>query len=149
MCSSDLGSKTVEYLIIPRHEGDYEIPAVTFTYFDLSRQQYVSKTAGPFKIKVGKGNGSSSASSSGNKTDVQLLGRDIRYLKTDKQLFPSDGGQFFGSKLFYLLTLLPFLAVAGGVYYKRKSAYDAENSVSLEVKKPQQLLRNDSPLRVN
>ena len=129
------GSKTIEYLIIPRHEGDYEIPPVTFTYFDLVKQQYVSKTAGPFKIKVGKGSGSSSASSSGSKSDVQVLGRDIRYLKTDKQLFPSDGGRFFGSWLFYVLCLVPLLAAAGGVYYKRQTAFNAANSVLVRSKK--------------
>jgi hypothetical protein len=129
------GSKTIEYLIIPRHEGDYEIPPVTFTYFDLGKQQYVSKTAGPFKIKVGKGNGSSSASSSNAKSDVQLLGRDIRYLKTDKQLFPADGGRFFGSWMFYLLSLLPIIAAAGGLYYKRQLAFNSANTTLLRSKK--------------
>jgi hypothetical protein len=129
------GSKTIEYLIIPRHEGDYEIPAVTFTYFDLVKQQYVSKTAGPFKVKVGKGNGSSTASSSGSKNDVQLLGRDIRYLKTDKQLFPSDGGRFYGSWLFYVLSLLPLIAAAGGIYFKRQTAFNEANSILVRSKK--------------
>ncbi len=129
------GSKTIEYLIIPRHEGDYEIPAVTFTYFDLGKQQYVSKTAGPFKIKVGRGSGNTSASSSSSKSDVQVFGRDIRYLKTDKQLFPSDGGLFYGSWLFYLLSLLPFIAVAGGIYYKRQTAFNAANSILVRSKK--------------
>jgi hypothetical protein len=129
------GSKTVEYLIIPRHEGDYEIPAVTFSYYDLGKQQYVSKTAGPFKIKVGKGSGSSSASSSSSKSDVQVLGRDIRYIKTEKQLFPADGGKFFGSWLFYVLCLLPLLAVAGGLYYKKQQAFNESNSVFLRSKK--------------
>ena len=129
------GSKTIEYLIIPRHEGDYEIPPVTFTYFDLGKQQYVSKTAGPFKIKVGKGNGSSSASSSSAKSDVQLLGRDIRYLKTDKQLFPADGGRFFGSWMFYLLSLLPIIAAAIGMYYKRQLAFNSANTTLLRSKK--------------
>ena len=129
------GSKTIEYIIIPRHEGDYEIPAVTFTYFDLVKQQYVSKTAGPFKVKVGKGNGSSTASSSGSKNDVQLLGRDIRYLKTDKQLFPSDGGRFYGSWLFYVLSLLPLIAAAGGIYFKRQTAFNEANSILVRSKK--------------
>ena len=129
------GSKTIEYLIIPRHEGDYEIPAVTFSYFDLVKQQYVSKTAGPFKVKVGKGNGSSTASSSGSKNDVQLLGRDIRYLKTDKQLFPSDGGRFYGSWLFYVLSLLPLIAAAGGIYFKRQTAFNEANSILVRSKK--------------
>lgn len=129
------GSKSVEYLIIPRHEGDYEIPAVTFTYFDLGKQQYVSKTAGPFKIKVGRGSGNASASSSTTKNDVQLIGRDIRYLKTEKQLFPSDGGRFFGSWMFYLLSFLPFAAIAGSILYKRQQAFNSANSILVRSKK--------------
>jgi hypothetical protein len=63
------------------------------------------------------------------------LGRDIRYLKTDKQLFPSDGGRFYGSWLFYVLSLLPLIAAAGGIYFKRQTAFNEANSILVRSKK--------------
>lgn len=34
------GTQTIEYLAIPRHAGDFTIPQVEFTYFDLKSQAY-------------------------------------------------------------------------------------------------------------
>ncbi len=120
------GSKTIEYLIIPRHEGNYEIPAITFSYFDLAKKQYISKTAGPFALKVGKGNGSAASISTENgntKSEFRLLGNDIRYIKTSL----SSGGNtllhFYGSGLFYTLMLAPVLVFSGTLlWWKRKHA---------------------------
>ena len=32
------GSRSFSYLIIPRHQGNYKIPAVDFTYFDPNKK---------------------------------------------------------------------------------------------------------------
>ncbi len=34
------GTKTIEYLAIPRHEGEYEIPATEFSYYNTTTQTY-------------------------------------------------------------------------------------------------------------
>ena len=39
------GTKTYEYLIIPRHAGVYEIPAIQFAAFDLAANTYSSSNA--------------------------------------------------------------------------------------------------------
>ena len=40
------GNKIIEYLAIPRHAGDYKIPAVSFSYFDIKSKSY--KTLIPY-----------------------------------------------------------------------------------------------------
>lgn len=112
------GTKSIEYLIIPRHEGEYEIPAFTFTYFDLGKKQYISKTEGPYTIQVGKGSGSMATASGGSteKSEFRLIGNDIRYIKIQEPNFNQGLHHFYGSTLFYTLSLCPFL-LFGGVFF--------------------------------
>ena len=119
------GIKTIEYLIIPRHEGEYEIPALSFTYYDLAKREYISKKAGPFKLKVNKGNGTSASISEGptEKSEFRMLGNDIRYIKNSIPDFNGGISLFYGSPLFYTLSFVPFLlfgVIAGWLKQQEK-----------------------------
>lgn len=118
------GSKTFEYLLIPRHEGSYDLEPVTFTYFDLDKKQYVTKSSKPFHIKVARGNGSVTASTNDNtsKSDVQMIGKDIRYIKVHSDEITSDEKTFFGSPGFFGLTAAPLLLFAGLISYQKRNA---------------------------
>ncbi len=131
------GTKSFEYLLIPRHEGTYDLDPVTFSYFDLNKKQYISKTAGPFTLKVGKGSGTVTSASTGNinKSDFQLLGKDIRYIKIQEPDFIATTGNFYGSIPYYSLMIAPMLLFFGLLVYRNKM--DAMNSdlVSLKSRK--------------
>src|SRR5690606_25660752 len=45
-------SKTFDYLIIPRSEGDYTLEKLDFSYFSLDAKKYVTIPSGELKIKV-------------------------------------------------------------------------------------------------
>jgi hypothetical protein len=130
------GSKSIEYLIIPRHEGEYEIPAFTFTYFDLSKKQYISKTEGPYTIQVGKGSGSAATASGGTteKSEFRMIGNDIRYIKIQEPNFNQGLNNFYGSTLFYTLTLCPFLLFGGVFFWQQQQNKLAGNSALLKKK---------------
>lgn len=49
------GSKIITYSITPNIPGDYEIPAVPFSYYNPQTGSYVSLTTTPVKIHVEKG----------------------------------------------------------------------------------------------
>jgi len=102
------GTKTIEYLFQPRFEGDYTIPSIKFTYFDPASGQYVTKSTPEYQLNVKKGSQEQSATvvSSLRKEDVQLLGKDIRFIKQGKANLHTKGSTFYGSTLFYLLYLL-------------------------------------------
>jgi uncharacterized membrane protein len=109
------GSKTFEYLVIPRHSGNFKIDPIEFTYFDTQSKQYKTISAGPFDINVEKGaNESASTVVSGvSKEDVKFLGRDIQYIKTQKPTFTKKGEYFVLSLkfwLFYIVSILLFIA---------------------------------------
>ena len=126
------GSKTFEYLLIPRHEGEYTIDPIKFTYFDLDKKQYVRLHSSEFKITVkgisGDASAAQSVATSQNKTDIKLLGKDISFIKTGK-LITKPATTFYLSGFYYLLIAIPFLALIILIFYIRKRnklAGDAE-----------------------
>ncbi|MCB0779574.1 MAG: protein BatD, partial [Flavobacteriales bacterium] len=94
------GSRTYRYLVIPRHEGSYEIPAIGLSYYDVEQGAYRSLSGEPITLVVSAGQGSANSGPSLRKPEqrrVELLDRDIRYIRTgDLELRP-HGKHFLGS----------------------------------------------------
>lgn len=105
------GSKTFEYLIIPRTPGEFVINPVTFSFFDLRSKSYKSITTPEYRIKVGKGDGSAAniTYSGVNQADIKYIGSDIRHIKTHIPRFKAIGTLFFGSTVFYVLLIAPVI----------------------------------------
>lgn len=103
------GDKIFEFLVIPRTVGEYKIEPVTFSYFDLTTNTYKTIKSEPFVITVGKGSGDGSSASGVSRAELQLLGKDIRYIKSETALSKKSGTGFFGSQVFYVLLMLPFV----------------------------------------
>ena len=122
------GSRTFEYLLIPRHAGDYKIDPFEFSYFNIDKKSYISDTSKAFSLKVAKGSGevTSSTSVTGgvSKEEIKMLGKDIRFIKTGNPEFKRKGYYFFGSPLFYTISTLPFLLFIGFAAYRRKYRED-------------------------
>ncbi|MCX6258668.1 MAG: BatD family protein [Bacteroidia bacterium] len=117
------GSKLFEYLMIPRHAGDYTIPSFAFTYFDISNKQYKTETSPELNIHVEKGSDNESANviSGFSKEDVKFIGKDIRYIKnTDFKVRPMNV-VLFGSFRFWAAYILPLiLFVLFFIFYRKK-----------------------------
>jgi len=121
------GSRIYNYLVIPRHEGTYTIDPVKFSYFNPATERYVTLPAKPFQIKVDKGVATANSVSSytaGNKEDVKVLGKDIRYIKDSLDLH-KEGEGFYGSAFYYLLLLLGPLVFIAAFAYRR---WDEKNN---------------------
>ena len=110
------GVKEFEYLAVPRHPGEYTIPAAQFVYFDTDSHTYKTWKTEPYTIKVNKGKGGSNqnvSDYSGQQKDIQQLNQDIRYLKKGDVSLSQKGDSFFGTwryALAYVLPLILFLA---------------------------------------
>ena len=102
------GSKEFDFLVIPRHEGQYNLDPVTFSYFNPATKKYSTITSDPIKINVLKSDGTTSDNvvfSSANKEDIQVIGEDIRYIHTDTPEISHSNEAFYGSWKFYLMLL--------------------------------------------
>lgn len=81
------GSRTFEYLVIPRYSGDFKIPSYSLTYFDTQSKTYVTKRTSSFDLKVEKGEedeASNGVTAFASKENVKFLGKDIRFINTEK-----------------------------------------------------------------
>ena len=103
------GSMVYDILVVPRHQGKYEVPPVEFTYYDTSSNSYKTLRSQPFTLDVAKGDGSSSVSAYTSE-EVKQLNKDIRYIKTEDIRLREVDDYFFGSA-FYWISLAVLLAV--------------------------------------
>lgn len=137
--SGATGSKTIEYMAIPRYAGDFEIPVINFSYFDIKSGTYKTLTAGPYKLHVEKGEGGEGAgpvvSNFSNKESVKYLGQDIRYLKIKGITFISKNEIFFGSFMYIMCYLIPALLFIVFFIIYRKQAKENSNLALVRTKK--------------
>ncbi len=105
------GTKTFEFPFIPRSEGVFEIPAVTYSYYDIQAGKYVTLSSGPLSIVVTKGNatGGSAVIGGVSKQAVANLGSDIRYISNASSRFSSKNSIFIGKLLFFVCVFAIFM----------------------------------------
>lgn len=122
------GSRIYNYLLIPRHGGEYTIDPLKFSYFNPVTGKYISLSAGGFKVKVAKGaNESNVTAFAADKQDVKVLDKDIRYIKTSDGSLSKVGDQFYGSIVYILLLLVgPILCIGAFIYRNRMREFNSD-----------------------
>lgn len=105
------GKKIKQQLLIPRHHGEFEIPEIQFTYFDLNTKSYKTLKHPAFTLNVEKSDGTTAALSNirmNNQEDVVLLNENIRHIHSNSQ-FSRYNELLFGTSKFYILLSSPLL----------------------------------------
>jgi hypothetical protein len=125
------GSKTFEYVLIPRYAGDFEIGPFEFSYFDSKSKTFKTSSQDAFQLVVEKGKGEEEGPrpsvALGSKEDIRLIGSDIRYIKQGQYELREQGGHFYRSGLFFGLLAVPallFVALMGYAAYMQKMGAD-------------------------
>lgn len=127
------GTKSIEYLAIPRNAGEYTIPPVAFSYFDIDSKQYRTLSTPEYTIRVKRNGNESVAGNEGSdasttpvytpQEEIKQLGTDIRYIDT-KPFVVAQGGKKFrlsslGTGIAYAY-LSPLLIAMGVLVILRK-----------------------------
>ncbi len=125
------GSRTFDYVIIPRTAGKFTIPSVTFSYFDIGSKTYKTLTTEAYNITVKKGNGDNNITNSSFQKDIQMLDKDIRYIKDDANAFSPKTRSLTGTPLYIILLLAPlFLFILFFIIW-RKQIENRKNAAQL------------------
>jgi hypothetical protein len=132
-----IGSKNFEYLMIPRHPGEFTIPAFNFIYFNTKTDKYQTEKAGPFNISVTKSDGDTTitVSSAFTKEDVRFLGKDIRFIKTSDITLKRMNQFIFGSIEFYITYIVLALVFLVTFIVRRKRIKENANIILVKNKK--------------
>ena len=111
------GQRTFEYLLIPRHHGDFSVPPVTYSYFNTSTEKYETLTTDEFNFHARRGTeqGTGITVYGGlSKEDVKYVGQDIRFIKPGLGKLSRQADLIITKRAFYSIygiTLLLFIAV--------------------------------------
>lgn len=131
------GNKVIEYLAIPRHAGEYTIPPIEFSFFNLKTQKYQTLRTEPFSLNVEKGEGNAEqvVANFTNKEDLKVLGKDIRYIKMGDTSYSKKDDFFYGSFAYWMWYILPFVAFVVFMIIYRKQAIENANVAKVRNKK--------------
>ncbi|CAM3948635.1 Oxygen tolerance [Pedobacter westerhofensis] len=131
------GSRLYTFLVIPRHQGDFKIDPLKFSYFNPSTGRYVVLPGKTFSIKVNRGTAESNvtAFSAVNKEDVKVLDKDIRYIKTGEPGLSRKGEGFYSSPWYFLLLAAGPLACVAAFIYRNRERRNNSDVVKVKSRK--------------
>ncbi|HTO93957.1 MAG TPA: BatD family protein [Bacteroidota bacterium] len=115
------GSKTFEYLLIPRYPGLKVIKPVAFSYYDPAKREYVKLHSPQIELNVEQGAATAAPLiSGGSQEDVRMLSQDIRFIKLGDGALFSRGDELRPGPAFIALLLLPLACVGAAFVYARQ-----------------------------
>jgi hypothetical protein len=117
------GQKSFEYLMIPRHYGDFTIPPISYSYFNIATGRYEKLTTQEFHFTAHKVDGQSSGANvygGVSKEDVKYLGKDIRFIKGDPGNLRKSGNILLSKQAFYSTYAFSFLAFLLVLFLRRE-----------------------------
>ena len=135
------GTKTIEYLAIPRAGGTYTIPAVQFAYYDTQADTYKTLSTPEYTLNIARSaNEESSAAVVNNfvqKENIQQFGSDIRYIYTNDQprFIQQASSITFGSLAFWAWYVAPSLLAAILFFLFRKQIKENADITRVRYKK--------------
>lgn len=138
------GTKSFEYLAVPRHAGDYTIPATQFVYFDTQSKTYKTLATPAYDIHVEKGTGEASGGVSNYTTpqqDITELNQDIRHIHTRPLRNPLLPRSLVLSPAYALCYALPLVLFCLIVALGRKSIKSKADITSLRAGKANKVAR--------
>lgn len=128
-------SKEIKVFLYPKKKGSFQIPEISYSWFNPAKKKYESATAGPWNIEVEKGDASAevvfqapaaAGPAAVQKQEIESLGNDIRYIHAVKS---NDSSTVpYKSLVFWILftAAIPFYIVVNLlITSRRKYANDA------------------------
>ena len=113
------GSKTYEYVLIPRRDGLLTLPSLHFSYFDPAAKIYKKVRTKNIVLDVKPGDQAAVQAGSGFlKEEVELFGDDIRYIEKEAGTFSNRGARFYHKSIFWLFLFVPLFIWAAGYFYR-------------------------------
>lgn len=138
------GSISDTYTVVPQFKGKYKIPEVNFSYFNPKEKKYKTINIEPIIVDVLEGKelpASNADSSSVTKQHVVANDNNFRFIALKSTFAPKQKKEFLHSNQFWLLLLLPFLAVPIGIFIGRRRAKKAGDVFGNKIRKADKLAR--------
>ena len=138
------GSISDRYTIVPNAQGQYPIPSITFSYFDLTSKSYKTLNSKELIISVTSDSTQNFGRTTQNevqKTNVTALTKQFLSFKSDGHLKPIVQHPFYNTPLFWCLFLGPLVFIPIVVVVSKKQDKRALDVMGNKIRKTNKLAR--------
>ena len=136
------GTKKAEFVVIPRVSGDFTLSPTEFTYFDPSKNKYVTLESDRYELNVARSanEGSSGIIYAGGQEAIKVVGSDIMHIMTTGNL-TKTGTLLFASPLYFILVIAMIAIFTTALVLYRKINKFNKNQVLVRNKKATKIAR--------
>ncbi len=137
------GSKTFEFVAIPRAPGNFDMGTLEFAYFDPVQENYVVLKSKPLALKVeADGSEPTNLQMVGfGREDIRFIGQDIRFIKTDGFTLSTTNTILFASFRYLFLILFLVILFIGSFIWINHQRKLRGNIVFVRTKKANKMAR--------
>ncbi|MCF6297050.1 MAG: BatD family protein [Flavobacteriaceae bacterium] len=132
-----------QYTVVPQFRGKFKIPEVSFSYFNPKDKKYHTIKTEPIFLNAlsGKIPNEEDAVFTNKKTVVSNE-NDIRYIQSKTTFSPIEKQEdFYSSKLYYILLILPLLSIPLGIFIGKKKKKRDDDIIGNKRRKANKLAR--------
>jgi hypothetical protein len=113
------GSKTFDYLLVPRFPGSAVIPPIEFSYFDPEKQRYVTLNSGQFTLQIEEGEAMRQPGAVEQRM-IDYLAQDVYPPKAAPARIRKEQAQGFSTVTTTAMFAMPWLAMLAALAWKRR-----------------------------
>lgn len=130
------GNMVYDFLVVPRNQGEYDIPPVAFTYYDVDANAYKTNRTQGFHLSVAPGDGKGETDS----YDA-LKDNDIHDIKSGDTTVHPIGDIFYGSAAYWISLVIPLVAFIVLLIVFRRRAIENADIVKMRGKRATKIAR--------
>lgn len=130
------GNMVYDFLVVPRNQGEYDIPPVAFTYYDVDANAYKTIRTQGFHLSVAPGDGKGETDS----YDA-LKDNDIHDIKSGDTTVHPIGDIFYGSAAYWISLVIPLVAFIVLLIVFRRRAIENTDIVKMRGKRATKIAR--------
>ena len=112
------GTRTHEYVLIPRVPGELTIPAIEVAFFDPASGRYGTSRSEPLEVTV-SGDAAALEGTGAVPAAVETIREEIRFIHIGTPRFVRADLPLYRAGVFWVILLLPLVAVGGALALRR------------------------------
>ncbi|HEX7877981.1 MAG TPA: BatD family protein, partial [Candidatus Eisenbacteria bacterium] len=115
------GTRTSQIVLVPLKAGAMTLPPITMAWFDPKAGAYRTDRSSPMALTITPGAVTAGgALGGGGRGNIEVVGQDVRFLRTTLGSVSHAEHRAWDSPLFWLLQILPIGVMVGAVVVERR-----------------------------